>query len=177
MHTCCQPAASPLACPLARSPDPLLLTAALEALAAAPPCPGSGPDACKQLVGDSELATTTELSAELQAAHMNGAQHPHLAAITWHAGCGGSGGSGGSGLDALHLLSSSWDVADAALVRDPPLPAQLGGSAPTAAPDGALLPSKPGSAASLQQCGGSQVCFEGIYLGSAAIGGTSSSAP
>ncbi len=156
---------SPPAHLLCPRPDPLLLTAALEALAAAPPCPGSGPDARQMLVGDSALATTTDLSAELQAANMAGQHHPHLHGASWHAGCSDSASGGGSSgpdalpgpKDAVHLLSSSWDVADAALAHDPMPMVQLGGSAPTAPPGSSPPPSKHGSASALHRLGGSQV--------------------
>lgn len=145
-------------------PDPLLLTAALEALAAAPPCPGSGPNCHQMLVGDSALATTTELSVELQAANMAGPHHHHLHVASWHAGCSASASGGGSSgpdvlpcpKDVVHLLSSSWDVADAALVREPMQMVQLGGSAPTAPPASLPPPSKHGSGPNLQRLGGSQ---------------------
>lgn len=117
------------------------------------------------LVGDSALATTTELSAELQAANMAGPHHHHLHVASWHAGCSASASGGGSSgpdappcpKDAVHLLSSSWDVADAALVREPMQMVQLGGSAPVAPPASLPPPSKHGSGPNLQRLGGSQV--------------------
>lgn len=118
--------------------DPLLLTAALEALAAAPVCGcGSGADAhqcCKQLVGDSELATTTEVqSSELQAVHLQplqGGSWPtatHTTSVS-----GGSFGTDGLPVPAAAMLCSSWDVADMVGVASGlAMLAPLGGSAPT----------------------------------------------
>lgn len=118
------------------------------------------------LVGDSELATTTELSAELQAANMAGQHHPHLHGTIWHAGCSTSGGGSSgpdappSAKDAIHLLATSWDVADAALAWEPMHPpVQLGGSAPTAPPGSSPRPSRHGSAANPQRRAGSEVRF------------------
>lgn len=126
----------------AGGPDPMLLMAALESLA-------STTGGCKQLVGDSELATTTEHRvAELLGtppSHLHGCSLPaagHMAP---------SGASLAVGGSAPHLLSCSWDVADssdaARVLHMLPQLAPLGGSAPTRGV-ATSLPGAPGSGAS-----------------------------
>lgn len=123
----------------AGGPDPLLLSAALESLA------GTA-GGCKQLVGDSELATTTE--------HRN----VELLSTMLHSHHGGSLPTGGLDVSlaaaagsAPHMLSCSWDVADssdaARVLHMLPQLAPLGGSAPTQGV-ATSLPGAPGSAAS-----------------------------
>lgn len=151
-----RPAAAPGATH-AGGPDPLLLTAALQALAGAPGGQSGGDDCRKQLVGDSELANTTELSTDMT----GGAVHLALHGGSWqHSGASRSAGA--SGGHEAHLLSSSWDAADGAGAVGVRLAAlevhaQLVGSAPTRGAASSPPPSAHGSAGGLRHRTLSQV--------------------
>lgn len=130
-------------------PDPLLLSAALQALAAPQPAAlTSGPDCRQTLVGDSELASTNNASTELQAARLHGGQLP--AGGSWPHTSGGSPGRDAPG-PGPHLLSSSWDAADAAALRTALQHVQLGGSEPTRNAASSPPPSAHASAGDLRQ--------------------------
>lgn len=116
--------------------DPMLLAAALAALAADPPACGSGGglDCSAMLVGDSELAL--QGSAELAPAQHEAACPERAHSSRW-AGVRGAGAGAGPLLlteaEGAGKLACSWDAADGVAAAGPWLSpvAQLGGSAPT----------------------------------------------